>query len=273
LKLELLHLCDSLFPIGAFAYSDGLEAATAAPSQLPGSPLAVATQLPGNGEAIPRQFPDNAQTTPRQFPGNSQGTPRQWAGNGGAGNGERMQAGGLREWIEVVLDESIGRFEGPAVWQAWTAVADRDWPALASLDEELTALRPASASRTASRAMGHRLLTTWSALHPDNRLARVPAPCSLPIAFAAACACSGVGQRETVDAYAYTRLAATVSAAMRLLPLGQTGAHALLARALEDVPHVVDGIAARGGRIESFAPALDIAAMTQQYLHSRLFRS
>jgi urease accessory protein UreF len=39
------------------------------------------------------------------------------------------------------------------------------------------------------------------------------------------------------------------------------------------VPHVVDRLVGRGGRIESFSPALDIAAMTQQYLHSRLFRS
>jgi len=39
------------------------------------------------------------------------------------------------------------------------------------------------------------------------------------------------------------------------------------------VPAVVDGIIERDGRLESFAPALDIAAMTQQYLHSRLFRS
>src|SRR5262245_40489657 len=28
--VSLLHLCDSFFPIGSFAYSDGLEAATAA---------------------------------------------------------------------------------------------------------------------------------------------------------------------------------------------------------------------------------------------------
>ena len=28
--LALLHLCDSLFPIGGFGYSDGLEAATTA---------------------------------------------------------------------------------------------------------------------------------------------------------------------------------------------------------------------------------------------------
>jgi urease accessory protein UreF len=60
---------------------------------------------------------------------------------------------------------------------------------------------------------------------------------------------------------------------MRLMPIGQTDAHRLLARTLGRVPAVVDGIIERDGRVESFAPALDIAAMTQQYLHSRLFRS
>jgi urease accessory protein len=224
LTLALLHLCDSLFPIGAFAYSDGLEAAPTL-----------------------RLEPNTTTTT--------------------------STGDGLRDWIDVVLDESIGRLEGPAVWQAWLAVAERDWRALAVLDEELTAIRPASASRAASRAMGRRLLTTWRALHPDERLAQVPASSALPIAFAAACACGDIARRDSVEAYAYTRLAATASAAMRLLPVGQTDAHRVLATALTRVPRVVDRIAARGRPIESFSPALDIAAMTQQYLHSRLFRS
>jgi urease accessory protein len=220
MNLRVLHLCDSLFPLGAFAYSDGLESAADA---------ARAGQLSDTSLAP--------------------------------------------QWIDVVLDESIGRLEGPAVWQAWQAVVDGDRGALAALDEELTALRPSSAARASSRAMGHRLLTAWSALHPDARLTRVPPSCALPIAFAAACACSGVERRDSVEAFAYTRLAATASAAMRLLPLGQAGAHALVARALERVPRTVDGIVARSGRLESFSPALDIAAMRQQYLHSRLFRS
>jgi urease accessory protein len=226
LTLELLHLCDSLFPIGAFAYSDGLEAAAAGGSPVPGM--------------HPAPIRD---------------------------------AAALGAWIDVVLDESIGRLEGPAVWQAWLAVVERDWPALTILDEELNAIRPSSASRSASRAMGHRLLTTWGALHPDERLGHVPPSSALPIAFAAACACGDIARRESVEAYAYTRLAATASAAMRLLPIGQTGAHRLLAAALTRVPRVVDRIVGCGGRIESFSPALDIAAMTQQYLHSRLFRS
>ena len=97
--------------------------------------------------------------------------------------------------------------------------------------------------------MGLRLLTTWHALHPDAaarhgsrslaQAARLgPA---LPIAFAAACASAPAStRRAAVEAFAYTRLAATVSAAMRLMPIGQTDAHALLARTLERVPAVVD---------------------------------
>jgi urease accessory protein len=219
-KLELLHLCDSLFPVGAFAYSDGLESATSA--------------------------------------------------------GVISSAEDLRAWIDVVLDETIGRAEGPLVWRAWQAIRDRDWDALMSLDEEITALKPAASARHSSRAMGLRLITTWQTLHPDPRLERllahVKSP-ALPIAFAAACACRGVAQRESVEAFAYTRLAATISAAMRLMPLGQTDAHTLLARTLERVPQVADAIAARDGDPESFAPAMDIAAISQQYLHSRLFRS
>ena len=137
------------------------------------------------------------------------------------------------------------------MWHAWRAVADGDVAAMIQLDDELTALRPSSSARRSSRAMGQRLLTTWQALHPDVRLERLAIVAKagrlgpvLPLAFAAACASAGVTRRESVDAYAYTRLAATVSAAMRLMPIGQTDAHRLLSRMLERVPAVVDRIAA-----------------------------
>jgi urease accessory protein len=223
-QLALLHLCDSLFPIGGFGYSDGLESATSAATV--------------------------------------------------------ADVAGLRAWLDVCLDETFGRMDGPAVWQAWAALHETRWDALAALDAELDALRASSSARRSSRAMGLRLLTTWQALHPDARLARLiamPRPAgagmSLPVAFAAACAGAGVDRRAAVEAFAYTRLSATISAAMRLMAIGQTDAHALLARALERVPRVVTGIVERQAPLESFTPALDIAQMTQQHLHSRLFRS
>jgi len=221
--LALLHLCDSLFPIGGFGYSDGLEAATAA----------------------------GLVETPAD----------------------------LQAWLDVCLDEVLGRTDGPAALRAWSAFGRRDWGAICDLDEEITAMRPAAATRRSSRAMGRRLVTTWSALYPEGRLEHLldlarlehlgPA---LPIAFGCACASAGVEMRDAGAAFAYTRLASTISAALRLMRIGQTDAHARLAETLARVPAVVDAMMTRA-RPESFAPAMDVAAMAQQYLHSRLFRS
>lgn len=221
--LALLHLCDSLFPLGGFGYSDGLEAAT----------TAGLVRTPGD----------------------------------------------LGAWLDVCLDETIGRADGPAVIQAGTAWRRNDGTALATLDEEVIALRPSSIARHSSRAMGSRLVTTWHALYPDGGFARRldlfpggrPGP-ALPVAFGCVCASAGVEARRAAMAFAYTRLAATASAAMRLMAIGQTDTHTKLARVLERVPTVVDAMAARSS-VGAFAPAMDIAAMSQQYLHSRLFRS
>ena len=222
--LALLHLCDSLFPVGGFAYSEGLEAATASG--------AIAT------------------------------------------------ASALGDWLDVCLDDGIGRLEGPTLVLAWAAFREQDWDEVVQLDAEVTALRPSATARRASRGMGRRLVATWQSLYPDVALARlvgfaregVIGP-AWPVAFAAVCASAGIDKRPSAEAFAYNRLAATTSSAMRLMPVGQTEAHRLLARTLARVPRVVDAMMGRGARAASFAPAMDVAAMSQQYLHSRLFRS
>ena len=220
----LLHLCDSLFPIGAFAYSEGLEGATAVG--------AVAT------------------------------------------------AGNLRQWLDICLDDGIGRCEGPAMAIARRAFDDERWDALAALDAALVAMRPAETTRQSSRSMGVRLVKTWHQLRPHHRLAAIlerpgggaDGP-SLPVAFAVACAAAGVDERTAIEAFAYTRLAGTISCAMRLIAIGQMEAHALLAATLARVPDVVGGVLARDGEPESFTPVLDLAVMSQPHVHSRLFRS
>jgi urease accessory protein len=222
--LGLLHVCDSLFPIGSFGHSDGLESAV-------------------NAGLV--AGPDD-----------------------------------LTRWLEVCRDESFGRADGPAMLIAQVALQGADFDALVEVDEELTALRPSSTARAASRAMGLRLLKTWHATVPDVRLERLLALCraqvlgpTLPVAFAAVAECIGAAAHETLAAYAYTRLAATISTAMRLFPIGQGEAHARLSRALSGVPSVIDEVLARQERPASFAPAFDIAQMTQQYVHARLFKS
>jgi urease accessory protein len=218
--LVLLHLCDSLFPIGSFAHSDGLEAATV--------------------------------------------------------TGRVTTAEDLRAWMTACLDEVLGQCEGPAVALAWKAFAACDGQAVRAIDREVHALRPSSAARRASRAMGTRLVRTWIEIHQAHRLQLVANErdgMTLPVAFGCVAASEEADLASTVRAFMYTRLAATASAAMRLMSIGQRETHTVLARLLERVPGVADAVLVRGGAPRSFVPAYDLAAMSQQYVHSRLFRS
>jgi urease accessory protein len=227
--LALLHLCDSLFPIGGYAHSDGLEAAAA--------------------------------------------------------SGEVADAATLREWMDTLLHQGLAYADAPAVLLAWEGVAERRWPALRTLDDEVYAQRPSSTVRTASRAMGTRLLRTWGRLHPhpsidamlladgDDRDGTGRGTWTLTVAFGAVCATAAIPQRAALEGFVYTRLVAAASAAMRLIALGQLEAHVIITESLATVPSVVDAVLARRERPSSFTPLLDIAAMSQQYVPSRLFRS
>jgi urease accessory protein len=221
--LSLLHLCDSLFPTGAFAHSDGLEAATDA--------------------------------------------------------GQVARSEDLGDWMDAALDQSVVRCDAPAVSLAWHAFTNRDWPALDALNAETYALRTSGASRQATRAMGARLVRTWLLLHPHADLQDLLArgdgdrAMTLPAAFGVACASAGIPERAAVEGFVYTRLAATASAAMRLMRIGQHDAHRTLASRLRRADGLIDAIVGARCRPAAFAPAMDIAAMSHQYVHSRLFRS
>lgn len=216
----LLHLCDSLFPLGSFAHSDGLEAAT------------------------------DAQCV--------------------------KTVEDLAQWMDAMLEDTLSRLEGPAASQAWGAWAERRGGEVLAIDAELHAMRPSSAGREASRAMGSRLVKTWGAIRPGDALVALPAVhprLTLPVAFGVVAAATGISRRDMLQGFMYTRLASTVSAAMRLMPLGQQDGHRLLVRVLARVPAAVDGMIRESRPLTSFAPVLDLAAMSQQYVRSRLFRS
>ncbi|HEY7170697.1 MAG TPA: urease accessory UreF family protein [Vicinamibacterales bacterium] len=220
--VALLQLCDSLFPIGSFAHSDGLEQATA--------------------------------------------------------SGRVTNAGELRGWLDAQLAGPLATADGRAAALALDHWQARRWADLDDLDDEIHALRPASASREAARAMGTRLLKTWIAARPDAGIGayldrRAPGGVTLPVAFGIACAAAGIAPAAALEAFLYTRLAGAISAAMRLMKIGQNEAHRVLAEVLEQAPAAAAAIVASGAPPAVFAPALDIAAMSQQYQRSRLFRS
>lgn len=219
-RLALLHLCDSLFPLGAFAHSDGLETVVAA--------------------------------------------------------GTVSSGADLREWLLTIRAVTLTAAEGPIVRDALAAARQGDTAALAALDDESFAMRCSASAREASTTMGTRLLTTWQHLRPAALVQKAidaRARHTFPVAFAVVCVASAVPGEQALEAYCYTRLSATISAAMRLMSIGQNEAHALLTEMLLGVPECVERIQASDEPPRAFAPVMDIAAMGHQFVHSRLFRT
>ena len=220
--LPLLHLCDSLFPTGAFSHSDGLEWAT-----------------------------DRALVA---------------------------RADDLGAWMDASLSQVLACADGPAVHLAWHAFRERNWDALSNVAAESWALRPSAVSRQATRAMGARLVRTWQQLYEPAGFDEmvhgvdVERTMTLPAAFGVVCASAGAEARAAVEAFVYTRLASSASAAMRLMPIGQSDAHRVLASRLRAADPIVAAAVGRRS-VSGFAPALDVASMSHQYVHSRLFRS
>lgn len=220
--IRSLQVTDSFFPVGAFAYSDGLETAAAA--------------------------------------------------------GRVRDAESLNEWMRHFLECVFVPCEGLALVKCMFALKGNDFDTLRRVDEELTAIRPAAAVRTASTGVGKRLLSLYSSMHAGGS-----APCKdaalLPHSNAAAAYAlvyfhSGLDEHDAALAFGYNRLTGIVSAALRLISMGQQEGQNLLTKNLNDLPAAVDSILSmKDEPLRSFNPLLDIEQMNHQYVYSRLFRS
>jgi urease accessory protein len=213
--IRSLQLADSFFPVGAFAYSDGLETA--------------------------------------------------------ATNGRVRDADSLAAWMTHYIDGVFVPCEGLALVQCMLGLKSGDVQTVYRVDEELTAIRPAAAVRQSSAGLGRRLLSLYGAMYGG-----VPA---LPHGNAAAAYAlvffhAGLEEREAALAFGYNRLAGIVSAALRLISMGQQQGHTLLTQSLDRLPDAVDRILqSKDQPLCSFSPSLDIEQMNHQYVYSRLFRS
>jgi urease accessory protein len=157
------------------------------------------------------------------------------------------------------------------------ALAAGDLETLSRIDEELTAIRPASAVRAASTGIGKRLLSLYTAICGSER-----SFCDgfvLPYGNAAAAYAvvffrCGLDPRHAALSFGYNRLAGIVSAGLRLISMGQQQGQLLLTKTLDDLPNAVDRILRmKDEPLRSFNPLLDIDQMNHQYVYSRLFRS
>ena len=228
--ISLLTLFSPAFPIGAFAWSHGLEAAIAEDRLVIDRPADSRTSRAGSAEAV-------------------------------------------AAWIETLLDRGSGWNDGVLLVEAFGAADRRDQPRFDGVAELAVALAGSAERRAETLALGTAFAeaaTPWVGRETNA----AHAPLAYPVTVGRVAAEAGLPLADILAAFAHGFAASVVSAAVRLVPLAQSDAVAILHR-LE--PAIANFAARAAGTtlddLGSAALVSDISAMRHETLSTRLFRS
>jgi len=186
----------------------------------------------------------------------------------------------LARYVEDLLVHGISRREAVSVAVAHQAETAGKLETALTVDRELDALKIGRESRLASRQMGRQVIRVAAGQMLGSRLLREfrraieeeRTPGHLPVSIGMTLAACGWSRQDTVGAYLYQTAQGFVSAAIKLLPIGQQEGQQLLGRwapLLADLSRT----AKPQEDLVSWAPVHDIYAMRHARLESRLFRS
>ncbi len=195
--------------------------------------------------------------------------------------GAVTDAGSLLEIIENILLNSTAPLEGVYLREAHEAAQGADWAALEELDSALSAAKPIASLREASRSVGRQFLRTAAAYIEDDFLRRyeretrgghVPGHHAPAFGVTARALC--ISPPAALESFFYGAVSGLVSAAVRLIPLGQTDGQRVIA-SLEGAVAAAVGEAMRRPLEEaySFGPGHEIRAMSHSRLYTRLYVS
>lgn len=176
----------------------------------------------------------------------------------------------LLDWLDALLRHGPGRTDAILLRHAWRATTPAALAAVAELAEAAATgherraetLGQGTAFALAARVWGAPLLDT------------LPGPVAYPVALGALARARNVGEDPTCLGLLHAFTANLVSAALRLIPLGQTAGLRTL-HALEPVLHAVAAETAAAG-LDDIGGACfrsDIAAMRHETQYTRLFRT
>lgn len=180
------------------------------------------------------------------------------------------------QWLEQELALGFIRVEAAYLHRIYQCAQTNQWSAIAADNRWLSALRESEESRQQSWATGRALVRLILDLHPEltDGLATVGQPCNFAVGFAVLAAHWEIPATATVRGYLHSWATNLVTAAVKLVPLGQTQGQRMLltlnpaleVTAVQSATLCPDDLALGG-----WGAAL--ASMQHETLYSRLFRS
>lgn len=184
-----------------------------------------------------------------------------------------LEGEALEHWLRDGLDLGLSQLELPVILRAWKASATADVDALNHWNDRLLAARETRELLLEDQQLGaalHRLLKSLLTT-PLPSLRQQPA---YAVMFAIACQRWHIDAPEALMAYSYSWLENQVSAATKLVPLGQTAAQQLLVALMEHVPAACSRAGDVGdNNLGLSLPGLALASCRHERQHTRLFRS
>lgn len=187
-------------------------------------------------------------------------------------------AASAEQWIADVLKHSLCRFELPVLLRMCDAWRVEDRARIRRWNEVFCAGRETAESHAETLQMGYSLCRLLKSLNeedsPNVEYIQTISPLGFPSAYACAVAIWNIPVLAAVQAYAWSWLENQASAAMKIIPLGQSDGQRImfsLGRRLNSL--VESACSLRDDELSNFAPGLALAGCRHETQYSRLFRS
>ena len=190
-------------------------------------------------------------------------------------NGQITDADSAREWIRDLIRYGNGHSDLVFLAEAWDAAGSID--ALLGIADYCRAYQATAELRLESLAQGRAFIDAASAAWPGECLEAIRASkCEIPypVAVGLVAAEHGAPKRAIMLAFCHAFAANLVSAAVRLVPLGQSDGQRITAALEETAGEAVESaLNETRFTISNVAIRSDIASMQHETQYTRLFRS
>ncbi len=197
----------------------------------------------------------------------------EWAGEAGDVRDEAT----LDAWLDDILHDGFGRNDALLCCAAYRAAAAGDLAAVSDVNDLALALATSAEFRLETAQQGRSFLDAVASAWPRPEIARAAAAldeAALPVSLGIAAAAHRLDLEDTVAAYLVALAQNLVSAALRLIPIGQSAGQRILARSVPRLARLAaECVEGDLDSIGSGTLRADLGSLRHETQYTRLFRS